>query len=144
MTWNQAYCGFQGWLQTEKMVTCWEQSAQNVSYIMWWMKIFWVRHFYFIDKLPWNLKRNQIIFDFFITKFLSQSLKLGKFMTNQVANTFSHVWWPCIILTSVTWFCGKVPFHEGKFWRIYCLTTMGWMPTRWRFFQIFCFYKWTF
>ena len=42
----------------QKMVTCWEQSTWIVSYIMWWMKIFWVCHFYFIDKLSWNLKRN--------------------------------------------------------------------------------------
>ena len=27
MTENWAYCGFQGWLQTEKMVTCQEQST---------------------------------------------------------------------------------------------------------------------
>ena len=28
-----------------------------------------------------------------------QSLKLGKFITDQVANTFGLVWWPSVILT---------------------------------------------
>ena len=28
-----------------------------------------------------------------------ESLKLGKVMTDQVANMFSHVWWLCVIST---------------------------------------------
>ena len=30
---------------------------------------------------------------FFLHKMTRQSMKLGKFMTNQVANMFGHVWW---------------------------------------------------
>ena len=32
---NWAYYGFQGWLQTEKMATCWEQSTLIISNIKW-------------------------------------------------------------------------------------------------------------
>ena len=36
MTENQAYCGFSGWLQTEKTATCQEESTQIIiKYITW-------------------------------------------------------------------------------------------------------------
>ena len=43
--------------------------------------------------LPITLKPEKELnnFEFFLHKMTGQSLKLGKFMTNQVANTFGHV-----------------------------------------------------
>ena len=36
MTENQAYCGYQEWVHTEKMATYWEQSTHIIiSYITW-------------------------------------------------------------------------------------------------------------
>ena len=35
---NQTSCGFQGWLQTEKMAACQEQSTNIItSYVMWYI-----------------------------------------------------------------------------------------------------------
>ena len=43
--------------------------------------------------LPITLKPKKELntFEFFLHKMTGQSLKLGKFMTDQVANTFGHV-----------------------------------------------------
>ena len=43
--------------------------------------------------LPITLKPEKELnnFEFFLHKMTGQSLKLGKLMTNQVANTFGHV-----------------------------------------------------
>ena len=38
-------------------------------------------------------------FQLFVHKFTGQSLKLGKIMTDRVANTFGHVRWPSVIST---------------------------------------------
>ena len=35
MTENRAYCGFQEWLQTEKIATCREQSTHIIGYVTW-------------------------------------------------------------------------------------------------------------
>ena len=101
MTKNQEYCGFQGWQQTEKMMTCQVLSTNIIiSYIAWYMNIFWVRYFYLVDKLPWNLKKELNNFQFFFFHEMTrQSLKFQKFMTDQVVNTFGHVWWLSVIST---------------------------------------------
>ena len=53
--------------------------------------------------LPITLKPKKELntFEFFLHKMTGQSLKLGKFMTDQVANTFGHVRWPGVISTPV-------------------------------------------
>ena len=73
--------------------------------------IFWFRYFYFVDKLLWNLIKELNNFKFFLHKMTGQRLKLGKFMTDQVANTFGHVWWPSVISTPVLNLYGKPVFN---------------------------------
>ena len=52
-----------------------------------------------------------------------QSLKLGKFMTDQVANMFSHVQWPSVI--SIPAVNNKMILHED------CeLVLMGYLKNR--------------
>ena len=41
-------------------------------------------------------------FQFFVHIITGQSLRLGKFMTDQVANMFGHVRWPSVISTPVS------------------------------------------
>ena len=45
-------------------------------------------------------------------KMTGQSLKLGKFMTDQVANMFGHVRWPNAISTSVKKYIKKNIVHQ--------------------------------
>ena len=53
LTENRTYYDFQGCLQTEKMSTSGQQSTHMIiRYITWSIKIFQVRYFYFVDKLP--------------------------------------------------------------------------------------------
>ena len=47
-----------------------------------------------------KLKIEQNNFWYFAHKMAGQSLKLGKFMNNQVANMFGQVRWPSVISTS--------------------------------------------
>ena len=51
-----------------------------------------------------TLKKELTNFWFLVHKMTVQSLKLGKFIINQVANTFGHVRWLSIILTPVVTF----------------------------------------
>ena len=79
MTKNQEYCGFQGWQQTEKMMTCQVLSTNIIiSYITWYMNTFWVRYFYFVDKLPWNLKKELNNFQFFFSWNDQTKLEISK------------------------------------------------------------------
>ena len=74
---------------SEKMVTCQERKrAKTLSLIILrgkYINIFWVCYFYFFGKLTLKPKKELNILRFYVPKIN------GKFMTEQVANTFGHV-----------------------------------------------------
>ena len=84
MTENQPYCGFQRW----------EQAAK------WWPTENRVHTLLLVELLG-----KEISFGFVISTLLMtrQSLKVRKFMTDQMANAFSYVWWPSVISTPDGW-----------------------------------------
>ena len=93
---NQTYCGFQGWLQTEKMATCREQ---RTHYQLYYAVNKYLLGLLFLLRCTLEPKNELNNFQFFDRKMTRQNLKLGKFMPNQVEITFDHVWWPRVVST---------------------------------------------
>ena len=98
---NQTSCGFQGWLQTEKMAACQEQSTNIItSYVMWYINKHLLDSLFLLCWwITLKLKKELNNFQLFVHKMTRQSLKLGRFMTNQVANMFGHVQWLSVTST---------------------------------------------
>ena len=99
MTENRAYCSFQGWLQTEKITNCREQITRIIM-------LYYVVNRHLLNSLfllrsyiTLKPKKELYNFRFFVHKMTGQSLKLGKFMADHMANRFGHVRLPSVIST---------------------------------------------